>query len=153
MTKATRTSEGGLGHWGGNYQFWVDTLYMVCPLFSHLTRADLRSGVPRTKPSASSTSTPPGLRTNGPASSGTCMTTPRKKRVGVLWGRGNGWVVMSYVEVLRNLRPAFARIRELLGPFQRQMDGLLAMRDPQGPIYGTRSSIGRKPTWKRPPAR
>jgi len=36
-TKATAHSEGALGHWGGNCQLWVDTLYMACPLLSHLS--------------------------------------------------------------------------------------------------------------------
>ena len=39
MNDATRTEEGGLGHWGGNKQLWVDTLYMVAPLFVGLSQA------------------------------------------------------------------------------------------------------------------
>ncbi len=31
---AERSPEGGLGHWQGSHQLWVDTLYMACPLLS-----------------------------------------------------------------------------------------------------------------------
>jgi len=41
-TKATRTSDGGLGHWSGNRQLWVDTLYMACPPLANLGRLTSR---------------------------------------------------------------------------------------------------------------
>jgi unsaturated rhamnogalacturonyl hydrolase len=31
---AERSAEGGLGHWQGSHQLWVDTLYMACPLLA-----------------------------------------------------------------------------------------------------------------------
>jgi rhamnogalacturonyl hydrolase YesR len=37
-TGAERDPEGGLGHWQGSRQFWVDTLYMACPLLAGMGR-------------------------------------------------------------------------------------------------------------------
>ncbi len=135
-TKATRTSEGALGHWGGNYQLWVDTLYMACPLLSYLTRvtsepAYLEEAVRQLDIFARHTQDEKtGVFWH-------MYDDPAKKRVGVLWGRGNGWVVMSYVEVLRNCDRRWPEYSRLLAQFRRQMDGLVAMRDAQAGLWHT----------------
>jgi rhamnogalacturonyl hydrolase YesR len=135
-TKATRTPEGALGHWGGNYQLWVDTLYMACPLLSHLSRltsdrAYIQDAVHQLDIFAAHTQD---------ESTGVfwhMYDDPARKRVGVLWGRGNGWVVMSYVEVLGNLDRQSPEYARLLAQFRRQVDGLLRLRDAQTGLWHT----------------
>lgn len=134
--RATRTPEGGLGHWGGNYQLWVDTLYMVCPLFSHMTRL---TSEPKYMEEAIRQLEIYARRTQD-EQTGTfwhMYDDPSKTQVGVLWGRGNGWVVMSYVEVLRNLDRRAPSYEPLQKRFRRQMDGLLAMRDARTGLWHT----------------
>lgn len=136
MTKATRTPEGGLGHWGGNQQLWVDTLYMVCPLFSHLNRLTsdssyMREAVQQLEIYARRTQDEQtGLFWH-------MYDDPAKNCMGVLWGRGNGWVAMSFVEVLRNLDRHSPEFTQILGRFRRQMDGLLDVRDTTTGLWHT----------------
>jgi len=136
MTKATRTPEGGLGHWGGNQQLWVDTLYMVCPLFSHLNRLTsdssyMREAVQQLEIYARRTQDEQtGLFWH-------MYDDPAKKRIGALWGRGNGWVAMSFVEVLGNLDRHSPEFKQILGRFHRQMDGLLAVLDTTTGLWHT----------------
>ena len=136
MTKATRTSDGGLGHWGDNYQLWVDTLYMVGPPFAHLTRLtgergymdeairqiEIYSG--HTQDEAT------GLYWH-------MYDEPSRQRVGVLWGRGNGWVAMTFAEVLAQLPRSDPRYQPLRARFQRQMDALLAVQDRDSNLWHT----------------
>jgi unsaturated rhamnogalacturonyl hydrolase len=135
-TRGTRTPEGGLGHWGGNHQLWADTLYMVCPLFTHLTRltsdpAYLNEAVRQLEICA---------RHAQDEKTGVfwhMYDDDLGKCVGVLWGRGNGWVTMSFVEVLGNLDRRSPKHAILQKQFGRQMDGLLAMQDPQAFLWHT----------------
>ena len=38
LEKAERTRDGGLSHFNGKPQLWVDTLDMCCPVLSHSAR-------------------------------------------------------------------------------------------------------------------
>ncbi|MGB9626341.1 MAG: glycoside hydrolase family 88/105 protein [Phycisphaerae bacterium] len=135
-TKATRTPDGGLGHWAGNYQLWADTLYMVCPLMASLGRIESRPAYTREAVRQLEIFTR-HCRDNKTGLFYHMYDQPTAKRVGVLWGRGNGWVVMSYVEVLRNLdrtSPEFAR---LSADFQRLVRALLAVQDKDTGLWHT----------------
>lgn len=135
MNDATRTSDGGLGHWKNNFQLWVDTLYMVGPPFAELTRL---TGDPKYMEEAirqiniyqGHTQEAGGLFWH-------MYDEPSGKRVGVLWGRGNGWVAMTYVMVLKYLdrdHPAYGR---LLGDFRRLLDALLKVQDKESYMWHT----------------
>jgi unsaturated rhamnogalacturonyl hydrolase len=97
--QAERSPEGGLGHWKGSHQLWVDTLYMACPLLSELGR--VRGRKDYVADSAAQIKIyakhlqdresglfyhmwdwQTGQRTPGP------------------WGRGNGWVTMSIADTM-----------------------------------------------------
>ena len=37
---AERSPEGGLDHWTGSHEYWVDTLYMACPLLARFGKME-----------------------------------------------------------------------------------------------------------------
>ncbi len=136
MTRATRTRDGGLGHWEGNHQLWVDTLYMVCPLFSHMTRV---TGDPALVGEAARQLS---IYARCTQDSRTGLfwhmyDDAKEQSVGAFWGRGNGWVAMSYVEVLQNLDRRSPEFDRMLGQFRHQLDGLLGVQDRQAHLWHT----------------
>jgi unsaturated rhamnogalacturonyl hydrolase len=56
---------------------------------------------------------------------------------GVFWGRGNGWMAMAYVEVLRHSEPDTWATRGLIHQHSRLLDGLLATRDDGAGLWHT----------------
>jgi len=136
MTRATRTRDGGLGHWGDNRQLWVDTLYMVGPPFVHLARL---TGERRYLDEAVRQIDIYQRHTQDERTGlfWHMYDEPSDKRVGTLWARGNGWVAMTYVMVLAGLdrgAPAFARLHR---DFRRQMDALLKVQDRETMLWYT----------------
>ncbi len=136
MTKATRTADGGLGHWSGNRQLWVDTLYMVCPPLVNLAEID---GRPEWRAEAVRQLEIYARRCQD-ADSGLfhhMYDEPNGRNVGSLWARGNGWVAMSYVEVLRQLDRRSPEHARLVAAFRRQVDGLLRTLDADERLWHT----------------
>lgn len=136
IDKATRTNDGGLGHWGGNRQLWVDTLYMVCPTGMRLSDA---TGRPEYRHEAlrqleiyrrHTLDGKTGLYWH-------MYDEPSNERKGVLWARGNGWVAMSYVETIAHLNPAGPERRRLAGELRGLLDALLKMQDRQARLWHT----------------
>lgn len=136
MTRATRTSDGGLGHWGDNHQLWVDTLYMVGPPFAHLSRLTgderyLQEAVRQIDIYQRHTQDEEtGLFWH-------MYDDEQKQRVGTLWARGNGWVAMTYVMVLAQLDPDSPAFERLHRDFTRQMDALLRVQDRDSMLWHT----------------
>ncbi|MBI4581400.1 MAG: glycoside hydrolase family 88 protein [Planctomycetes bacterium] len=135
MTEATRTPEGGLGHWQGSQQLWVDTLYMVVPPFAHLTRLTgerqyLDEAVRQINIYQGHNQDAGGLFWHN-------YDDAARKLLGALWGRGNGWVAMSYVEVLRQLPKNSPEYGKLCADYGRLMDALLACQDKESRLWHT----------------
>jgi len=136
MTKATRTKDGGLGHWADNYQLWVDTLYMICPPFSHMSRITnqreyLQEALRQMDIYTRHTwNTQTGLYWH-------MYDEPSGQLKGVQWARGNGWVAMSYIELLQHLDPQSPEFRKHADNFRRLMDGLLAVQDRRSRLWHT----------------
>lgn len=136
MTRATRTSEGGVGHWGGNKQLWVDTLYMMAPLYAGLARV---TGDPKYTEEAVDQMLLYARRAQDPETGlfYHMYDEPSGKIVGVLWGRGNGWVAMSYVELFEELRYRSMRFEPVREDFDAQVKGILATQDPKSHLWHT----------------
>jgi rhamnogalacturonyl hydrolase YesR len=135
MNDATRTRDGGLGHWRGNKELWVDTLYMVGPPFAHLSKVTgdpryLEEAVRQINIYQGHTQEENGLFWH-------MYDEVSGQRKGVLWGRGNGWVAMSYVMVLKHLPRNSPQYSKLAADFRRLMDGLLAVQDKQSYMWHT----------------
>ncbi|GMU23272.1 MAG: hypothetical protein AMXMBFR13_33540 [Phycisphaerae bacterium] len=133
---ATRLKDGGLGHWKGNYQLWVDTLYMACPVLARLSKIDSRpelmdDAVRQLEIYAQR------LQDEKTGLFYHMYDEPTDKHTEVLWARGNGWTAMSYVEVLKLLDRSSPTWAKLQGDFKRQVAGLLATQDPQSGLWHT----------------
>ena len=133
MKKATRTDDGGLGHWQDNRQLWVDTLYMACPPLAHL---GLRAGYI----AEAARQLDIFARHCQDETTGLfyhMYDAPKARRVGTLWCRGNGWVAMSYVETLAQMDGRSAEYARLRDAFRRQVAGLLATQDRASGLWHT----------------
>lgn len=136
LTKATRTPEGGLGHWGGNYQLWVDTLYMVCPAFARLGRLTGRAAymnealrqlqIYRRRTLDEKT----GLFWH-------MYDDPSQRRCGALWGRGNGWVAMAYAETAAGLDRGSPEYRRTTTEWRHLLQALERVQDPASRLWHT----------------
>ncbi len=98
LYEAARTAEGGLKHGGWIETYWVDTLYYSVPglaMHAAWTGADIyrADAAKQLLCHAGVLQSPSGLFYH-------CCDQVRGWRSAVLWGRGNGWVLMSGVEWL-----------------------------------------------------
>lgn len=96
---AERSPEGGLGHWQGSHQYWVDTLYMACPLLAALGKLQGNSAciddaarqlIVYARHLQDSES---GLFYH-------MWDWEEETRTSEPWGRGNGWVLMSLADTM-----------------------------------------------------
>ncbi|MGO8792859.1 MAG: glycoside hydrolase family 105 protein [Terriglobia bacterium] len=128
---ATRSPEGAIGHWVGNYQIWVDTLDMTCPLLSRLSRVE-------NKPDYIDDAV------NQLLIAARHMRDPQTglfyhmwdwqfdRRSPEQWGRGNGWVAMSLADTFEFLPKNHPRYRELKGLAESYARSLLTAQDADG---------------------
>lgn len=136
LEKAERTRDGGLSHFNGQPQLWVDTLDMCCPVLSHSARITgrpelQREAVRQLEVFAKHLQDPhTGLFYHVWVEEGDERTTE-------YWGRGNGWVVMSYTEVLKNEpadSPERARLAEAFG---EQLAAIIPLQDEKTGLWRT----------------
>jgi len=125
--KAERSPEGALGHWIGSHQLWVDTLYMACPLLAGLGAAsDIQDAARQIILYAQHLQ-------DGKTGLFYHMWDWRTgERSPSLWGRGNGWVLMSIADTMETMRPGevqYARLSEIAA---RMAKGLAATQDREG---------------------
>lgn len=134
--QATRTSQGGLGHWRDNRQLWVDTLYMSTPVYANYGRL---TGRPELVEEA-------GRQLAISAAHLQDQTTglfyhmydePSDTRTREPWARGNGWTAMSYVETLRYLGRDSGQYADRLAEFRRLVAGLKATWDAENHLWHT----------------
>ena len=128
---AERSKDGALGHWIGSHQLWVDTLYMACPLQTRL-------GVLQKKPE--------WIRDAGRqiVLYAKPLQDPEAglfyhmwdwqtgERTPALWGRGNGWVLMSIADVLESLPKKDPLYGKLVTIAKEMMAGLKKTQDAEG---------------------
>ncbi len=128
---AARGPEGALAHYQGNFQIWVDTLNMSCPLLSRLSKAEnkpwyLEDAVDQLLSAA---------RHMRDARTGLFyhMWDWQFERLSaVQWGRGNGWVTMSLADVFEYLPKNNPRYGELQKMAKAHADALLRVQDGDG---------------------
>lgn len=128
---AERGPEGGLGHWQGSHQLWVDTLYMACPLLAGLGKLQSKQEY---VDDAANQIVVYARHLQDPQTGlfyhmwdwQTQTHSPD------FWGRGNGWVLMSLadtLEVLDRKHPSFAPLKTVAEKLAR---GLRATEDKDG---------------------
>jgi len=136
MSKAERTADGGLSHFNGKPQLWVDTLDMCCPVFSNLARITKR---PKLQEEAIRQleifakhlqNAKTGLFYH-------MWDEKSAKHTPSFWARGNGWVVMSYTEVLTNAKGNSKDTARLTAPFKKQLAGIAPLQDADSGLWRT----------------
>ena len=137
MTKAERTADGGLSHFNGKPQLWVDTLDMCCPVFSNLARITNRQelqeeSIRQLEVFAKHLQDPKTGLYYHMWDEKSAQHTPS------FWARGNGWVVMATIETLKNEpnpnSPGSRRLRKLL---EKQLASIVPLQDPKTGLWHT----------------
>lgn len=128
---AERSPQKALGHWLGSHQLWVDTLYMACPLLAALGRHHRQ----------------PGWVEDAAQQIAVYGEHLQDERTGLfyhmwdwqtgarspsLWGRGNGWVIMSIADTLEMLPVHSPAWRQLAAIAARMRNGLAATQHATG---------------------
>ncbi len=136
LHQAERTADGGLSHFNGKPQLWVDTLDMCCPVFSNLARVKKD---PKLQEEAIRQLEIFARRLQDPQT-GLCYHMWDEKsaqRTTEYWARGNGWVVMSCTEVLKNEKPDSPNRRRLTEPLAKQLAGIVPLQDEETGLWRT----------------
>lgn len=131
---ATRSPEGLLGHWLGNYQMWVDTLFMACPLLSKLSKVEnkpayLGDAVSQLLNSAKH------MRDQKTGLFYHMWDWELDKRSEVQWGRGNGWVIMSIADTFEYLPKTHSSYKPLKELATDYAQALVAAQDRDGLLH------------------
>jgi unsaturated rhamnogalacturonyl hydrolase len=136
VQKAERTTDGGLSHFSGKPQLWVDTLAMACPVFSQgahlLRRPDWQEQSERQMEIF--------IRHLQDTNTGLFYHMWDEKsgqRTSPFWARGNGWVVLTFVEVLDKAAPAAPAVARMRRSFERQLTALAPLQDPSSGLWHT----------------
>jgi len=136
MTRAERTKDGGLSHFNGKPQLWVDTLDMCCPLLSNLARV---KNDPKLQEEAIRQLEVFAKHLQNPQTGLFYHMWDEKsgERTSEYWARGNGWVVMSYTEVLKNEKPDSPNRKRLIEPYAKQLAGIVPLQDAKTGLWHT----------------
>jgi unsaturated rhamnogalacturonyl hydrolase len=128
---AERSPEGGLGHWQGSHQLWVDTLYMACPLLAGFGKLDHQ---PDYIDDAARQLIVHAHPLQDPATGLFYHMWDWKTREHStgLWGRGNGWVLMSLADTMEAMDRKNPRYGELGKIASDLSNGLLKAQDQDG---------------------
>ncbi len=129
--QAERSPEYGLGHWQGSHQLWVDTLYMACPLLSTVGRLQQR---PRLIEDAANQIVlyAQHLQDRRLGLFFHMWDWEAQQRTADLWGRGNGWVLMSIADTLEVMQKSDAHYASLSAIATRMARGLTEFQTADG---------------------
>lgn len=128
---AERSPERALGHWTGNHQLWVDTLYMACPLLAAIARIQRR---PKLIDDAAHQILVYAAHLQDPATGLFAHMWDWKMNVRTRdpWGRGNGWVLMSAADTLEVMQKSDTHWASVASLVQRMAKGLLEYQTSSG---------------------
>ncbi len=140
LAKGGRYRENGLGVYAyyapHREQLWLDTLYMVCPSLAEYT--SLTGQQRYVEEAAQQLIVHARYLQDERTGLFSHMYDARiQDQARVFWGRGNGWVTMSCVDVLRRLDRTSPRHEQVRTIFARQMRGLLAVQDQRSGLWRT----------------
>ncbi len=134
--RAERTTDGGLSHFNGKPQLWVDTLAMCCPVLSPGSRID-KNDTWQTESVRQLRLFTTHLRDPKTGLYYHMWDQASGSRTPSFWARGNGWVVLSLVETLR-YEPASSPSRdELSSLLRKQLESIAKLQDPATGLWHT----------------
>lgn len=128
---AERSPDGGFGHWQGSHQYWVDTLYMACPLLAGLGKLQ---GNGAYIDDAANQLIVYAKRLQD-AKTGLfyhMWDWQTKERTKEPWARGNGWVIMSLADTFEAMDQRHRLYRDLKQIADRLARGLQATQGKDG---------------------
>jgi rhamnogalacturonyl hydrolase YesR len=136
MKEAERTADGGLSHFNGKPQLWVDTLDMCCPVLSNLARITKR---PELQKEAIRQLEIFARHLQDPKTGLFYHMWDEKsaEHTPSFWARGNGWVVMSCTEVLKNEKAGSRQAAGLTDLFKRQLAGIVPLQNKETGLWHT----------------
>jgi unsaturated rhamnogalacturonyl hydrolase len=134
--RAERTTDGGLSHFNGKPQLWVDTLAMCCPVLSTGSRID-KSDALQAESVRQLRIFTTHLRDPQTGLYYHMWDQTSGSRTPSFWARGNGWVVLSLVETLRYEPSASPSRDELRGLLQRQLASIAKLQDASTGLWHT----------------
>jgi unsaturated rhamnogalacturonyl hydrolase len=131
VNTAERDPDGGLGHWRDSHQLWVDTLYMANPLLAGL---GMMEGKPGYVDDAANQLIvfAKHLQDNETGLFDHMYDWQTKTRSEGLWGRGNGWVMMSLADTLEAMEPTHKDYASLKKVSERLASGLARYQTDSG---------------------
>lgn len=134
--EALRTSEGALSHAFELPGLWVDTLYMVCPLFTNYYRLmgqkKYQEEAVRQLLIFSS-----HLQDKNSGLFYHVWWEKDNSHTKAFWARGNAWVAMSIVEVLEHEEKGSEAFRNLSDIYTRQIGGIIPLINEQAGLFHT----------------
>jgi unsaturated rhamnogalacturonyl hydrolase len=136
LEKAERTGNGGLSHFNGKPQLWVDTLAMCCPVLTVGSRANARPAWQEESIRQIHVFVE-HLRDPDSGLFYHMWDAATGQRTEPLWARGNGWVVFSLVEVLREQPAHTTQGRQLRQLLRQQLQTLVRWQDPATGLWHT----------------
>ncbi len=136
LNRAERTKDGGLSHFNGKRQLWVDTLDMCCPVFSHAGRI---TNNPKLQAEAVRQLEVFAKHLQDPKTGMFYHMWDERtgKRTPSYWGRGNGWVVLSYTEVLKHEKAGSPGRTRLAAAFGKQLASIVPLQDKRTGLWRT----------------
>jgi len=133
LTNGARLDNGAFAHDSGDWsrEIWVDTAYMATPLLAHGARL---FDEPAYHSEAVQQLQTFSVHARDPYTGlfGHHYDEEISEANGVFRGRGNGWTLMSYVEVLRHASDGTGGGRELRGQLARLIEVMMAHQDGSG---------------------
>jgi unsaturated rhamnogalacturonyl hydrolase len=130
-TGAERSPDGGLGHWQGSHQLWVDTLYMACPLLSALGQMEKKPDYIQDSANQIIVHT----RRLQDAKTGLVYHMwdwQAGTHSDGFWGRGDGWVLMSLADTMEVMKMGDPKFKDLEAIARKLAHGLEATQDRDG---------------------
>jgi unsaturated rhamnogalacturonyl hydrolase len=136
LHQAERTKDGGLSHFNGKPQLWVDTLDMCCPVLSNAARLMIR---PEWQREAVRQWEVFAKHLQDPASGlyYHMWDEASGERTPAFWARGNGWVVMALTEMLKNEQPGTPERAKLRRALEKYFAALAPLQDKQTGLWRT----------------
>ncbi|MCW5977987.1 MAG: glycoside hydrolase family 88 protein [Bryobacteraceae bacterium] len=128
---AERSPEGGLGHWQGSNQYWVDTLYMACPLLAGLGKLQRK---PEYVEDAGNQIVVFARHLQEPKTGlfYHMWDWSKRERTNEPWARGNGWVIMSLADSFEAMDRGHRLYADLKNIAERLAKGLQASQQKDG---------------------
>jgi len=96
---AERSPEGGLDHWTGSHEYWVDTLYMASPLLAAFGKLENKAAYIDDAAQQFIVHARP-LQDEKTGLFYHMWDWKSGQLTPVLWGRGNGWVLMALADTM-----------------------------------------------------